>query len=63
VVSVNTGNTFYVATTGGLSSQVINGNLRSVVGNNGLYGTTGTFPANSYQTSNYFRDIVFVAGP
>ena len=37
VVSVNTGNTYYVATNGGLSSQVINEDLSSVVGNNGVY--------------------------
>jgi hypothetical protein len=63
VVSVNTGSSFYVATTGGLTTQVVNGNLRSVVGNNGLYGTTGTFPTNTFQGSNYFRDVVFTAGP
>jgi hypothetical protein len=60
VVSVNTGNTKYVATTSGLASQVTNGNLSSVVGNNGLYGNPGMFPTNSWQNSNYFRDIVFV---
>ena len=54
VVSVNTGNTYYVATNGGLSSQVVNGDLSSVVGNNGLYGSTGTFPTNSYQGFELF---------
>ena len=44
VVSVNTGPTFYVATTSGLATQIVNGDLHSIVGNNGLYGTTGTFP-------------------
>jgi hypothetical protein len=63
IVSVNTGNTFYVATTGGLSAQVVNGSLSSVVGNNGLYGSSGAFPTSSFQGSNYFRDVVFVAGP
>jgi hypothetical protein len=62
VVSVNTGNTYYVATASGLSSQVINGNLSSVVGNNGVYGNPGTFPTNSWFNSNYFRDVVFVPG-
>jgi hypothetical protein len=60
VVSVNTGNTFYVATNSGLASQIANGNLRSVVGGNGLYGSTGAFPTNSWLDSNYFRDVVFV---
>ena len=63
VVSVNTGNTYYVTTNSGMASQVTNGNLSSVVGNNGVYGSTGTFPTNSWQNSNYFRDIVFVPGP
>jgi len=63
VVSVNTGNTFYVFTKRGLLSQVINGNLRSVVGTNGRYGSSGQFPTiGSFYSSNYFRDIVFVAG-
>ena len=60
VVSVNTGSTYYVATTGGLSSQVVNGPLRSVVGNNGVYGTSGRFPTNTHSSTNYFRDIAFV---
>jgi hypothetical protein len=60
VVSVNTGNTFYVDTASGLASQVINGSLISVVGNDGVYGGTGKFPTSSWQKSNYFRDVVFV---
>ena len=60
VVSVNTGNTYYVATRGGLSSQVDSGPLRSVVGNNGVYGTSGRFPSNTYSSTNYFRDVAFV---
>jgi hypothetical protein len=60
VVSVNTSGAYYVATDGGLSSQVTNQDLSSVVGNNGLYGPPGTFPANTHDGANYFRDIVFV---
>jgi hypothetical protein len=59
VVSFNTAAMFYVATNGALASQIVNGNLRSVVGNNGVYGSAGTFPTNSYQNTNYFADIVF----
>jgi hypothetical protein len=61
VVSVNTGNTFYVATVGGLTSQVVNQDLSSVVGNNGLLiGTPGQFPTTgSSNHANYFRDIIF----
>jgi hypothetical protein len=59
VVSVNTGNTCYVATNGGMASQISNGSLRSVVGSNGVYGSVGAMPSQSWQDSNYFRDIVF----
>jgi hypothetical protein len=60
VVTVNTGSTYYVATNSGLATSVVNGDLRTPVGNNGVYGTPGQFPTNSFQNSNYFRDVVFV---
>ena len=60
VVSVNTGNTKYVATNEELSSPVVNGHLQSVAGSNGVYGSPGSFPTNSYASTNYYRDIVFV---
>lgn len=63
IVSVNTGNTYYVATNGGLASQVVNQDLKSVVGNNGVFGSEGQFPSSSYQATNYFRDVVFTPGP
>src|SRR5215831_16654395 len=63
VVTVNTGATFYVATTGGLASQITNLDLSSVVGANGLFGPPGQFPTSTFNNSNYFRDIVFVPGP
>jgi chitodextrinase len=59
LVSVNTGNTFYVATTGGLASQIVSGNLSSMVGTNGRYGPMGSYPTQSFSNSNYFRDVVF----
>ena len=62
VVSVNTGNTYYVDTTSGLASQITNQDLSSVVGSNGVYGSPNTFPTGSYQNTNYFRDVVFVPG-
>jgi hypothetical protein len=61
VVSVNTGNGYYVATNNGMDSRIANGNLQSVVGNNGVYGSVGSMPTSSYENSNYFRDVVFVA--
>jgi LmbE family N-acetylglucosaminyl deacetylase len=62
VVSVNTGDTYYVDTIGGLASNITNADLSSVVTtNNGVYGNVATFPANSYSNSNYFRDVVFLS--
>ncbi|MGZ3805957.1 MAG: DUF4082 domain-containing protein [Pseudobdellovibrionaceae bacterium] len=62
-VSVNTGNTYYVNTVNGMASQISNGALSSVLGNNGVYGPVGTRPTSSWSNSNYFRDIVFVPAP
>ncbi|WP_343305419.1 DUF4082 domain-containing protein [Chitinophaga niabensis] len=60
VVTVNS-NARYGATTGGLATAVTNGPLSTIVGSNGVYGTTlGAFPTSSYNNSNYFRDITFV---
>jgi Domain of unknown function (DUF4082) len=63
VVSVSTSNTNYVCTNNVLSSAIINGPLSTVVGNNGVYGPRGTFPTQTWQASNYFRDVVFVPAP
>jgi hypothetical protein len=60
VVSVNV-NRYYVATSSGLASSVANGPISSVAdGGNGVFGNPGSFPVNSWQNSNYFRDIGFV---
>jgi hypothetical protein len=59
VVSVNTGKTYYVATVSGLASQVTQGSLMSVVGNNGVFGPVGSMPTQSWNQSNYFRDVIF----
>lgn len=59
VVSVNA-NVYYVATGGGLASTVVHGDLSSVAdGANGVYGNSGVFPSNSYNNTNYFRDVSF----
>jgi hypothetical protein len=60
-VSVSTPNGYYVDTQNAFSVAITNGPLSSVVGNNGVYGNPGTFPTNSWMSSNYFRDVVFVA--
>jgi hypothetical protein len=59
VVSVNTGNNYYVASGGGLASSVVNGDLSTVVGSNGVFGSSGQFPNGSYNHGNYFRDVLF----
>lgn len=58
-------NAFYVATTNALGSPIVDGPLSTVAdGHNGVFGTIGTFPANSSQNTNYFRDVVFApSGP
>jgi hypothetical protein len=50
-----------VATIGGLSSQVVNLDLRSIVGNNGVLAAPGHFPTTNFSSANYFRDIFFTA--
>jgi Domain of unknown function (DUF4082)/Bacterial Ig-like domain (group 1) len=61
VVSVNIAS-HYPFTNGGLATQIVNGDISSVAdGNNGVFGGAGAFPASAYQSSNYFRDVVFVA--
>ncbi|MBR8841028.1 MAG: DUF4082 domain-containing protein, partial [Stigonema ocellatum SAG 48.90 = DSM 106950] len=61
VVSVNT-NSYFAQDSNVLATSVVNGDLSTVAdGKNGVYGNASTFPTSSYQNSNYFRDIVFVA--
>ena len=63
VVSVNI-NSYYPATVGGLANPVINNELSSVAdGANGVYvSPPGNFPNISFNNTNYFCDVVFVAG-
>jgi Domain of unknown function (DUF4347)/Domain of unknown function (DUF4082) len=60
VVSVNA-NSYYVATNNGIASTITNGDISAVAdGSNGVYNDSpGLFPTQSWQNSNYFRDIVF----
>jgi hypothetical protein len=61
VLSVNA-NAYFVATQGGLQTQIVSGPVRSVAdGLNGVFGSAaGQFPTQSYNSSNYFVDGVFV---
>jgi len=59
VVTVNTGNAYYVTTRSGLATKIVNHELSSIVGNNGVIGSPGRFPVSDFSASNYFRDVVF----
>lgn len=61
VVSVTTSGPFAM-TGNGLAGAIVNGDLSSVAdGANGVFGSPGSMPTNSWFNGNYFRDIVFVA--
>jgi hypothetical protein len=58
VVSINA-NAYFGLTANGLASQIDSGPLHSIVGQNGVYGSSaGVFPSLSYSSSNYFTDVV-----
>jgi hypothetical protein len=58
VISFND-NAYFVDTVSGLASEITNGPLYSVATSNGVYGSSaGTFPNQSYKSSNYFIDLV-----
>jgi hypothetical protein len=61
VVSVNVGSNFPV-TSNGLDNAIVHDDISSIAdGRNGVFGIPFAFPINSFQSSNYFRDVVFVA--
>jgi hypothetical protein len=59
VVSVNA-NAFFVVTPGGLATSLGTGLVHSVAdGANGVFATAaGTFPTQSFNSGNYFADVV-----
>lgn len=60
IVSVNS-NTAYAITSGGLASSISNTPLTTVAGSNGVFNyEPGAFPFETFENSNYFRDVVFV---
>jgi len=63
VASVNA-NGYFVSSVGALASPVANGDLATVAdGADGVFGSPNAFPTNTYQNTNYFRDVVFTADP
>ena len=70
VASYHTTAGIYTATSGGLTEAVYNGHSLSALGNtvkggNGVYtyGISSGFPANTYNATNYWVDVVFTTGP
>jgi hypothetical protein len=62
VVSVNA-NTAFAQTISGLQTAINSGPLHSVAdGLNGVYATPGSFPNQTYSSSNYFVDVVVQIG-
>ena len=60
IISVNA-TSHYAASPHGLGSVINNGPLSSIADSNGVYiYTPGSFPNNTYNGTNYFRDIVFI---
>ena len=60
VASYHTSSGHYAATPGGLSSSVTNGALTALAsGGVYAYGTSTVFPSNSYNSANYWVDVVF----
>ena len=60
VVSYHTGTGHYAATTGGLAAAVSNGPLTALAGGGVYgYGPATTFPADTYNASNYWVDVVY----
>ncbi len=58
VVSVNA-NSHYTKSVGGLTSMLSNGGLTASA-NAGVYNeSTGVFPTNTWNSTNYFRDVAF----
>ncbi|MDR6668766.1 hypothetical protein J2X71_005049 [Rhizobium sp. 1399] len=60
VVSYST-NGNYSATGNYFGSEVTNGDLKALAGNNGVYayGSGGLFPTSSYNSTNYYVDVAF----
>ncbi|MDO3416879.1 DUF4082 domain-containing protein, partial [Hymenobacter sp. BT770] len=66
VISYHSSTGYYSADNTGFAQAVVNGPLRGLAstdpnGPNGVYKVTGTpaFPTDSYQSSNYYVDVVF----
>lgn len=56
---------YYVATVGGLSAGIVNGNLSILSASNSVlsYAAQGTFPVTTDTGTNYFVDVIFNTEP
>jgi hypothetical protein len=59
-VSVNAGGGFYVISSGDFATAKSSGSLRTPV-SAGVYGAASAMPTQTWNDSNYFRDVVFIA--
>lgn len=61
IVSIsNSSDQYYAAQQNGFDAPIVNGSLHTYVGSGVYTATLGTMPTESWENSNYFRDIVFV---
>ena len=65
VASYHTNTGHYAVTLNGLGNTVTNGRLTALAGGGVYaYGSTSTFPSNSYNSSNYWVDVMYASsGP
>jgi phosphodiesterase/alkaline phosphatase D-like protein len=56
----NSSDQYYAAQENGFDAPIVNGSLHTYVGSGVYTSTLGTMPTESWENSNYFRDIVFV---
>lgn len=59
IVSVNV-NAYYMALNNVFTNEINAGVLTGLSGSNGVFGNINSFPTNSFSSSNYFRDIIFL---
>jgi hypothetical protein len=61
VVSVNSAANSFEFAAQGFNAQIVSGNLIAPVGAGVFANSPGVFPNSSFNNSNYFRDLVFIA--
>jgi hypothetical protein len=57
----NSSDKYYAEQNHGFDTAIVNGNLHTYVGSGVWTSTSGAMPTLTWQNTNYFRDVVFVA--